>query len=203
MPTSPKSQDEYRELWDADPRTRTPATDVQPEAARVTEVRRSLKRMLDATGDAIFRDALTAIEVYGFRTAGLERGSKKAWSSSFGDPDVGLLNQIRFNVEVQGWTIPASCQEVVTRFGVSGASFDAAWDRLARAFRIWKRAGFQAGNQPPPGDLGDRLRVYPADDVPLQLGSVTVPLDGLEVPNDSFWRRRASDGSVKVLRLKD
>ncbi|WP_237479259.1 hypothetical protein [Lichenibacterium dinghuense] len=165
---------------------------------KIPELLRSLEYIRDSTGDPLFSDTIAAIESYGFKGRGLKRGGTDASKQSWGDPDEGYLNHIRFDIERFGWSVPESTQHIVAQYKAPGQSFDTIVDRLATKYRAWAAAGHPAPIIADPGDIGQRWTVFPVGDAPLNLGHAVVPVEGLTVNVTNFWRRVFRDGSIRV-----
>ena len=192
----PLSKDEYRRQWDE--KVRAPERVEAGEAMKIPELLRSLEHMLNSTGDPLFSDTIAAVEAYGFKGRGLKRGGADASKESWGDPDEGYLNHIRYNVERFGWKVAEATQQVVALYNAPGQSFDTLVERLAAKYRAWALAGHPAPVIGDPGDIKQPWTVFPVDDAPLNLGHVVVPVEGVTVSATSFWRRIFRDGVIRV-----
>ena len=160
---------------------------------RGPELARTLEQLFALTGDPVFDDALRAVHAYAIDKGKISSAITGIW----GDSRYSQLTQIHYLVHKKRKSIPESSRQVAAEVCIRAASFNEAWDSLARDFRAWKNAGYPNDpNDPLVGNLGYRVKITSVD------GSAVSPslieAGGTDQASTLYWRRMYRDGAVAM-----
>jgi hypothetical protein len=166
-----------------------------------------LRRLFALTGDPAFERANLVLRSYGL-SAGKPTGSARRVRLekvlSRGDFDaLEDMTLIRAQARREGRqvSIRDAGEQVVSRHGLDGASFESAVDDLRRRYRQIERTGAFPGEDPRIGDTGRQIFVCPAGRGVPDHWTRELPDEGMRVPDTRHWRQIASWGYVLVRHL--
>jgi len=160
---------------------------------RGPELARTLEQLFVLTGDPVFDDALRAVRAYGIDQGKTSRSIREIW----GDARYGHLTQVQYLVNRKRKSVPEASRQVAAEMFISAATFNEAWDALARDFRAWKKAGCpEVSCDASVGDLGYRVKITSVDG-----SAVASPLaegGGTDQASTLYWRRLYREGAVAM-----